>query len=409
MRDLAASNWLPGTVENVYRIAPGEDVTLQAAIRDHVGQRTSTHPSRIEVASDASSAMSLHEPLLRHPVRASRDAEGITITGSAPNVDTSAIRDFWRNSLGIGAWPGEDLTLALIERFVRRVHFTDPDGWAKVRGRSAIFLANHQVGIESLLFGITISALHGRTTLTLAKKEHGDSWLGRLIQHLFAYPGLTDPRVIAYFDRGDPASLPRILGELGAMMKSPGKNVTIHVEGTRSTSCAHPITKMSSVFVDMAIGLGAPIVPVRFVGGLPRQDIRERLEFPFGMGRQDYFIGTPIEPSELNALPFKDRTARVLSAINALGPGHAAEAPFENDSTLEEKARSWEERTGATHPHAVILNVLEERKAELGPELKELVRAAHEGALKAPNNAEGRWLTELAKRLYGPRSPKVLA
>jgi hypothetical protein len=76
---------------------------------------------------------------------------------------------------------------------------------------------------------------------------------------------------------------------------------------------------------------------------------------------------------------------------------------------LEKNARSWEERTGAIHPHAVILNVLEERKAELGPELKELVRAAHEGSLKTANNAEGRWLTELAKRLYGPRSPKVLA
>jgi hypothetical protein len=34
----------------------------------------------------------------------------------------------------------------------------------------------------------------------LAKGDHRESWLGRLIAHCFSFPGVVDPEVIAFFD-----------------------------------------------------------------------------------------------------------------------------------------------------------------------------------------------------------------
>jgi 1-acyl-sn-glycerol-3-phosphate acyltransferase len=238
----------------------------------------------------------------------------VRVTERGPStLDLQPLKTFWRRHLSttgtpVGPWPGEDLYFGLIERFMRRIRIESPTAFAKVKGRSALYLGNHQVGIESLLFGVTVSALTEIPTLTLAKQEHRETWLGKLITHGFSYPGLKDPRVIAYFDRQDPASLPNILGELGQRMASGGQNVMIHVEGTRGLSCAQPVTKMSGVFVDLAITLNAPIVPVRFVHGLPREPLTERIEYPFGMGRQDYYVGAPIEPETLAKVPYKERT-----------------------------------------------------------------------------------------------------
>jgi len=72
------------------------------------------------------------------------------------------------------------------------------------------------------------------------------------------------------------------------------KSLMVHVEGTRAFTCRHAVGKMSSAFVDLALKLGAPIVPVRFVGGLPVQPLQKGLEFPVDFGRQDYWIGRPI-------------------------------------------------------------------------------------------------------------------
>src|SRR5690606_33292700 len=108
-----------------------------------------------------------------------------------------------RDFFGLGAWPVEDLYYGLTERFLGDVQVEDPRALEAIAGRPVLFLANHQVGVESLIFSIVASALVRTPTLTLAKIEHRDSWLGRLISHCFAYPGAKDPGVIAHFDRTD--------------------------------------------------------------------------------------------------------------------------------------------------------------------------------------------------------------
>jgi 3-hydroxymyristoyl/3-hydroxydecanoyl-(acyl carrier protein) dehydratase/1-acyl-sn-glycerol-3-phosphate acyltransferase len=414
VRDVALSNWLPGTVERVYATVTS-DVAAEIAVKDHVASRARVHPSRVvvDLASGREGTAKAHddrEPLTVYEVELSRDATSVTVTSEGePRLDLSVVRRFWRSHLSttdrpVGPWPGEDLYFALIERFMRRIRIEDPASFSKkVVGRSALYLGNHQVGIESLLFGIVIASLTRIPTLTLAKQEHRETWLGKLILHGFSYPALKDPRVIAYFDRSDPASLPRILAELGQRMAAGGQNVMIHVEGTRALSCAQPVSKMSGVFVDLALTLDAPIVPVRFVHGLPREPLESRLEYPVGMGRQDYYVGAPIEPETLAAMPYKDRTDTVMRAINALGPGHEIEAPFESDPGFEAEVAAWASHHGIDPAHSAVALALLGYAAAHGGAMSEqgrvLVEAVRGERVIGHASAEDRWLAELAARL----------
>src|SRR6185503_6588393 len=137
------------------------------------------------------------------------------------------------------------LYYGLIARFVADVVVVDPEAFARVRGRSCLYLGNHQVGIESLLFSVAVAALSDTPVVTLAKAEHRSSWLGRLIAHSFAYPGVTDPNLITFFEREDRESLLKIVGEIAVAMKSGRRSAMVHVEGTRSLACPRPVEKMS--------------------------------------------------------------------------------------------------------------------------------------------------------------------
>ncbi|MBI3270542.1 MAG: polyketide synthase dehydratase domain-containing protein [Planctomycetes bacterium] len=403
--DVRQTDWLPGNVARIYALAlpaGGAAVAEEVAIKEHVARRAFVHPATIDVAADRAGAVASVRPLRRHPVRVARDGDVVTVADDGPSVmELSPLRDHWRSWFGLGAWPAEDLYFGLIERFVRDVVISDPAAFAAVRGRSCLYVANHQVGIESVLFSVIVSALSKASTVTLAKAEHRTSWLGRLIQLSFSYPGAKDPRVITHFEREDREALMRIVAELGAEMRAGGRSVMVHVEGTRSLSCRTPVVRMSSAFIDMALGVGAPIVPVRFVGGLPVAELPARLEFPVGGGRQDYWLGRPIHPEALKALPLKDRKQVVLDAINGLGPRHAEESPSPPDPSFEAKVNAWVARTGATPEHATLWSVLDELPAPGSEETRRLVAGGRAGRLEVPADAPGRWLAELARRLFG--------
>ena len=265
-----------------------------------------------------------------------------------------------------------------------------------IRGRSALFLANHQVGVESLLFSIIASGLTEVPTVTLAKIEHKSTWLGQLIDLSFRYPGVRDPGVITFFDRDDKESLPRIIGDLAREMAGPGRSVMVHVEGTRSLTCRTPVQKMSGAFIDMALAVGAPIVPVRFVGALPVEPLENRLEFPVCMGRQDIHLGRPILPEQLAAMHYGARKSLVIDAINALGPDNAVEAPLPGDAAFAARVEARQQASGVSHEHATLYQMLAER-AEVTPEVASLL--AH-GA-PTDDTPEAAWLAELAGRILG--------
>jgi 1-acyl-sn-glycerol-3-phosphate acyltransferase len=286
------------------------------------------------------------------------------------------------------------------------VVIADPDAFAAVRGRSCLYLGNHQVGIESLLFSVLLSALSGTPTLTLAKAAHRTSWLGTLIAHSFTYPGVTDPRLITFFDREDRESLLGVIGEIAAEMRAGAKSALVHVEGTRSLACGRPVEKMSSAFIDLALAVGAPIIPVRFVGGLPIEELAARIEFPVGFGRQDYWIGTPILPERLAAIPYKDRKVTVLAAMNALGPELTGERPSAPDPAFEQLVHAWAARTGAALEDAVMFCTLA-TLTDPGEPVRRLCEAALSGRWVASDDSHDAWLEVLARRFFGPRGPVI--
>ncbi len=411
--EVAASDWLPGTVARAYAADPGAGrtaLTRAVAIKDHVARLTGVHPANVAVdpaAGDSASAVANRFPLTRYPVAIrQRDGETSVISQGEPVTDVGLLRRFWAGHLGIEGWPVEDVYYGLIERFMRRVVITDPRGLESIHGRSTLFLANHQVMIESLLFSMVASALVGTPTVTLAKAEHKTTWLGQLIAHCFSYPGVKDPEVIAFFEREIMRSLPLIIRKLGRRMRDEPRSVTVHCEGTRSLSCRQPVTSLAGSFVDMAMKAGATIVPVRFTGGLPAEPLPERIRFPLGYGRQDYWLGTPIAPEELAELRYKDRRQAVMEAINALGPSHDQEEPQPGNPEFEAEVEDWVARTGARTPHAAIYKTLE-RLERPGRDARRLIEGARAGRLVVSGEPRDRWLAELARPLFGERGPKV--
>ena len=394
--EVKASNWLPGTLEALYEV-DGELVEA-IAVKEHVARLLGVHPGSVDSVAGLARADAL--PLTAVRTKVSREREDVVVRSlGAPAIDLTEVRAYWGEHFGVGRWPVEDLYYGLIERFVGRVHVAEPAALRAVRGRSLLYLANHQVGVESLLFSIIASGLTSVPTVTLAKEEHRGTWLGLLIQHCFEYPGVLDPRVITYFDRSDPESLGRIVAELAAEMVGPGKSVMVHVEGTRSLSCRTPVVKMSSAFIDMAIATRAPIVPVRFTRALPAEPVETRLEFPVGMGRQDIHLGRPLLPELFEALPYKERKGVVIDAINALGPPNALEQPAAPDPEFAAVVREHVAKTGVSEEHAVLFETLA-RVSEPCAAVSRLL-AARGGGLTFSDTPEDRWLAELGRRLLG--------
>ena len=127
-----------------------------------------------------------------------------------------------------------------------------------------------------------------------------------------------------------------------------------------------------------------------------------------GFGRQDCWIGRPILPADLAALPYKDRKTVVISAINGLGPDLANEAPAEADPAFGAAVDRWIAETGATPENAVLFTTLA-TLTNPTEEVRALCDGARTGKLDVGNDPHGQWLGELARRLYGPRGPRVTA
>jgi len=344
--DVFRSDWLPGTIDAAFGLKSGNRVS-ELAIKQHLARNIEVHPTKIIVSADMRSARCRHYPLTHFTVDVD-NANGVsTVRDSGSQViDCGDVRRFWKHVSGVDEWPIADLHIGLIERFIRRVEIIDPDGFEAIRGRPAMFLANHQVAIESILFNVIVSSLSETVIKVIAKIEHRNTWIGRLIDLARRYPRTRQFEPILFFDRADPRSLFELFDRFrGAQSQGP-VSLMAHVEGTRAKSSRTPVTQVSSVLVDLALEMDLPIVPVRFTGGLPAEPVEERLEFPFGFGRQDIRIGSPIHSAALRSLSLADRSRLVVQAINALTPSNEQPLPpafssFDSErSVLVESLRS---------------------------------------------------------------------
>jgi acyl transferase domain-containing protein/3-hydroxymyristoyl/3-hydroxydecanoyl-(acyl carrier protein) dehydratase len=279
-------------------------------------------------------------------------AEGLTSDALNPG----ALRRTFETRFGAMAPVLQDLFLGLIYQFVGGLQFDDREGFAQIAQRPVLYLANHQVGVESMLFVALVDALTPVSCRAIAKREHGASWIGRILHLLHTQTG-RNPMVL--FDRANPADLLQLLQAMRTPDGGLPHSLMAHVQGTRSLRAGEPTTQLSSAWIDLALRTNLPIVPVRFSGGLPRSPVAQRLEFPHGLGSQQYTLGRAITPDALRALDLRQRKRRILDAINATGPSLEGEAPAAADETFATRVRAWRESTGVGEIPATLLACLE--------------------------------------------------
>ncbi len=298
---------------------------------------------------------------------------------------------FWHKIIGTKHPVAEDLYTALYRRFVGEIVLEDAADFQALSTRPRLYLANHQVGIESILFVLVVSALSESVTNIVAKIEHQQSWISKLFSYIYSYPQVKNPELIFYFKRDNPLSMLKLLSGIKKAIQEQGHSLLVHVQGTRSLSCRQPVTSLSAAFLDLALELDLPIVPVKFVGGLPIEPVETRLEFPLGYTYQDYHLGKAIYPDTLKNLGNLERKALVLEQLNQLAGLPQISFPHPPDSDFARDVQLWMEQNGVSEIQAVLYKVLEEI-SDPTPEVSALLTGISEGLFKAPNTPEGNWL-----------------
>lgn len=301
--EVRASDWLPGTIKAVY----GTDEPGAIAVKELAGAAWAVHPRHVHVEADR--AWSRERPLDTVEWTTAGPKHAL---GRRRSLDLDFVTAWWRTQLGTGPWAGERVLTALAEAWLSDFRIEDAEALARVKG-PVLFLANHESYLESVLFTAIAAAHVGRPIRALAKVEHQGRWLGKLHAAMTSYPGHKDPPRIAWFDQDRPASLRHVLDAIPREV-----SLLVHVEGTRQVRVGQPITKVSSIWTDLAIERGWPVVPVAFRGGVNG----ERTDVP--VSPQTHIVGRPITAETLKALPYAERRQRIAEAIDALGHDQAA-------------------------------------------------------------------------------------
>ena len=400
--------WLKGSVAYCYKVDGDlSQMTRQAVIKDHVAQRSGVHPSAVEVGDDGATATCEALPLTRFHVSVTEDGDELVARDERPAaLDLAPVRAYGRRAMGAGGWLGEELTLGLCQQFVRRLILQDPAAWDRIHGRSAIYLGNHQTQVESMMLPVLASALSTVHIVTIARVQHRTGWIGKLHKLSHSHPGIEYPREIIYFDQQDRASMLGIMEDLRQKMTRERHSMFVHVEGQLGLRCGQPVERMSSVFADLAQALAVPVVPVRFAGGLPVEELDHTLDFPHRYCKQDIYLGRPIFPDELAALPYAERRRHLLDAINTLGPPLSEERPNAPDEELRRAVAGLQARLEIPEVQAVLLAVLA-RLEDPTTEGEVLLAGLRRNKMVVMDDSVGHWLADLARWLFGPHGPTI--
>jgi len=293
-----------------------------------------------------------------HGILLSETGEGFEIRPSKPRLHTHSFElEQLLQQKGFAPSLLTDLVLSLCDRFVGDVKFADLEE-AKAVG-PCIFLANHQVAIESFLFGVLGFAILGRPITTISKAENKQHWLGQFQDFAIEKYRESNPLEILYFQRENPTELLQILSGFLEEMGLSEKSLFVHAGGTREQSEGEGIAKMSSFVIDQAVQCDKPIIPVLFSNGLPKQDQGKKHELPVHFTGQSYTFGKAIMPAEFKTLNSAQRVALYLQRMDALAGEHQDIAV---DSDFREKVASLSTSRSISPFAAVCILVLQERE-----------------------------------------------
>lgn len=316
-----------------------------------------------------------------------------------PFLDFETMLDYSRKVWNVGPWIGERLSYGLLRQFTGEIVLEDPVAFDAVKDRSLLYLANHQVQSESILFSMIVKVLAKRRMVVISDSIHQTRWTGPVDELMYRYPGVNYPKTIVYFTQSNRKSMFDILEDFKQKIREEGVSVFLHPEGKLGLSCRHPVKTLSSVFLDLAIDMDLPIIPVKFAGGLPVEEMKDVRDFPMGYGRQDYHIGKPILPEELKKQAYADRRKLVIDAINGLGPSCKTERPNPPDPVFMKEVSSWIAEKGVSEVQAVIFKAFE-RLQDHDPESRRFIQRAYDKSVTFGDDPKGKWLSELAAWLF---------
>ena len=305
--EVSSVSWLGSKLAQMYQIPESSPELLKQVVStEHLAQFARLHPKDIDY--DFSNNSCLNLPYNPVSIEITESDGKIKVQGAPDEMlDWKKIKSCWVKSTGSNRF-FHDLIGVLTGTFVNRIVFEDPMALYEATSKPVLFLANHQIGIESPLLMALSYAITGLPIQAVAKPDHVNTWLKFLMAFAEDSLGADHPFKLIFFDKTNPMGLINSLKQQETLEAS----VLVHVEGTRDLKAGQPVTRMSSIFLDLAIEKGITIVPVRLVGGLPLEDSGERLDFPYENGRQDYFFGKPILSEQLKAMPYGQRPKFVM-------------------------------------------------------------------------------------------------
>jgi len=413
LADVRASDWLAGTLARAYGVHAGEvaadpeRLTQAIAVKEHVARKLGVHPATVRVAADprATTAVATADsrPYNRYGVTIHREGDAWRVTDADTGgewLDLEPVREFWRRHASPEPSLVEDITLALMQRFVRKVEIADPEAFAALLGRGVLYLANHQMDLESALFVSLTAGLQGLFTTAMARLELGESWIGPFFDICFQHPKLNDPGILLLIDRDSPeavlASLERALDRVQADETS----LLVHVEGKHALRAGEPVRVVSASLIDLAVARGVAIVPVRFAGGLPVEPLSEPARFPVGFDKQDVLLGAPLPAEALAPLSSAARKAAVLAALNGFGDRWRDEQPAAGDAEFAAAVASWQALHGVDEVQATLYRTLES-VVDPSEETRRLLAAIRGEAGIAGEDGVTRWLRMCRVGLFG--------
>ena len=429
-----ASDWLPGTVAAIYGLdrTAVEHMAMHVAIRDHAARRFAVHPGAVVVQSVQADNSSLDAAAadvqfvrVAAPTRpfnscllqvahsgstwqvsdVPADRATAASTGTQGSLDTAVVQAFWRTHAGAQDTLVEDLTLALMRRFVRTIELADPAAFGALRGRGVLYLANHQLDLESALFVSAAAGLQGTVTTAIARQELGESWIGPFFDTCFAHPQIRDPHMLLLIDRGSPEAVLQALAAAVQAAAAQARSLLVHVEGKHALQARQEVEVASTSLIDLAVTNNMPIVPVRFLGGVPLESIAEPLAFPPGYGQQDFLIGAPLLPEALASLPSAARRAAVLAGLNGFGERWRRETPA-GDADFGAAVAAWRQAKGVSEVQAVLWRTLAEAPNPSAETEVLLALAAGdstrvEARARELDPLRRRWLAQASRSLFG--------
>ena len=352
------------------------------------------------------SADNLGMRILSEEVAPTVKAAGAARPMQSTGIDIEAAVAYWADTTHTPSDSlASDLQRAVYRAYVGNLH-VNAETLKRLQESPAIYLANHQVQLESAVATNLISSLTCRRLITLANRKHESRWIGRYLAALSRYPGSTGLDVVEYFDPDRPETMFEILARVREELRRGTRSFFLHPQGQRGLSAVAPVSKVSAVFLDLALDLDLPIVPVRISGGLPVEPLSEPLELPYAHARQDYALGQPLEAPALRALRLPDRVARVRDALNHVGGLPAAAHPGAGDPARAERVLRWQNVTGADEALAALFVALTDLPKPC-PDTQRLLAAAQSGVLVLDTSAKDAWLGEMARLLFGARGPRV--